>query len=523
MYSNNNEHDDELDDEETCRIELFMRTILQCYKTVLSADDDTAQNIQKAEDFLMQLQQEKDLSQTIRAIEHVFYATKCFILYETEKLDELDEILNNIIDTDNFSKAESGALHGCQSIVWSCLHEFGINKAMDNAKKAVEMNEEYALWHFILAKNLRRQRRIVHLTSDVSDEEEKHFELAYAISVNNPIFGVYYLQMRIEKFYKYNKNKDYMTKKATNEKTVLQMAKNILKMKPTSYKVLLKLSRMFLRSYSDETLAAKECLDAVEKIVPNNSTFLHYTGMLYEECGEFRDALWYYKKAVDYNNFVAEFSYIRYGWETGELQPLPHLLRMLKKYNSVVKERQISMFLAIAIAYYSLHKDKENAADYFVKAFTLDPLNKKFKMFYKFLDFSAPSIYDFLSNHFLYEIESYQRSPKLLEMSKKLRALLNNNNVNVTEQDDLPKEATNVRLAGSGQHRLLSRAVELQYQRRQAQAGSLYKWATQRVETNRQTDEQTNRNWRTDEQPNRNWRIDEQTNRNWRIDRETKR
>ncbi|XP_011142876.2 uncharacterized protein LOC105185242 isoform X3 [Harpegnathos saltator] len=377
MHSNNNEHDDELDDEETCNLELFMKTIFKCYKTILSADD-TAQNIQKAEDFLMQLQQEKDLSQTIRVIEHVFYATKCFILYETDKLDELDEILSNI-GTDNFSKAEIGALHGCQSVVWSCLNDFGMNKAVDNAKKAVEMNEDCALWHFILAKNLRRQRRIIDLSSEVSNEEEKHFDIANGISNNNPVFGIYYLQMRIEKFYKYNKNKDYITKKAANEKTVLQMAKNILKMKPTSYKVLLKLSRMFLRSHSDETLTAKECLDAIEKIVPNNSTFLHYTGMLYEECGEFRDALWYYKKAADYNNFVAEFSYIRYGWETGELQPLPHLLRMLKKYDCPIKERQISMFLAIATTYYSLYKDKENAAEYFVKALTLDPLNKKFK------------------------------------------------------------------------------------------------------------------------------------------------
>lgn len=74
-------------------------------------------------------------------------------------------------------------------------------------------------------------------------------------------------------------------------------------------------------------------------------------------------------------------AYIRYGWETGELQPLPHLLRMLKKYERSIKERQISMFLAIATTYYSLHKDKENAAEYFLKALTVDPLSKKFKVY----------------------------------------------------------------------------------------------------------------------------------------------
>lgn len=89
----------------------------------------------------------------------------------------------------------------------------------------------------------------------------------------------------------------------------------------------------------------------------------------------------YYKKAADHNNYVAELAYIRYGWETGELQPLPHLLRMLKKYERSVKERQISMLLATAVAYYSLYKDKENAAEYFLKALTVDPCSKIFKVF----------------------------------------------------------------------------------------------------------------------------------------------
>lgn len=225
----------------------------------------------------------------MRAVEHVFYATKCFFLYEAEKLDELGEILNNIVDTDNFTQTEVGVLNGCQSVVWSCLNDFGMNKAVENAKKAIELNEDCALWHFVLAKNLRRQRRIVDLSSEVSNLEERHFELANAISNNNPVFGIYYLQMRIEKFYKYNKNRDYLMRKAANEKTVVQMAKDILKKKPTSYKVLLKLALMFLRaSNSDETLSVKECLDTVEKVAPNNSTFLHYAGILYEDCGEFR-------------------------------------------------------------------------------------------------------------------------------------------------------------------------------------------------------------------------------------------
>lgn len=206
-----------------------------------------------------------------------------------EDMNELKEILENIIDTEDFSNAEKGALYGCESIVWSCLNDFGMDKAVETAEKAVKMNEDCSVWHFILAKNVRRKRRLIELSSQISDMEQKHFELAYAMSSDNPIFGVYFLQMRIEKFYEYIKDRDYAREKYNNEKEVLQIARQILKEKPTSYKVLLKLALMFLRvNNSDETLLAKECLDAVEKMAPNSSTYLHYSGMLYENCGEFR-------------------------------------------------------------------------------------------------------------------------------------------------------------------------------------------------------------------------------------------
>lgn len=94
----------------------------------------------------------------------------------------------------------------------------------------------------------------------------------------------------------------------------------------------------------------------------------------------FQEAIKYFKKAADCNNFIAEIAYVQYGWETGELEPLPHLLRMMKKYDHVIKERRISMLLAIAITYYSLHKDITNAAEYFIKALIIDPINKKFKV-----------------------------------------------------------------------------------------------------------------------------------------------
>ncbi|XP_025995562.1 uncharacterized protein LOC105200328 [Solenopsis invicta] len=438
--------DENMDPDETYYpLERLLVVLFKCYQAVSSADSIGTQKIEQAGELLIQIQQEKDFQQIIRAIEHVFYGTKCFVLYETDNMDYLEEILNNIIKVEDFTNVETGALSGCESVIWSCLNDFGIDKAIDAAKKAVEKNEDCALWHYILAKNLRRQRRLINVSSNVSNSEKKHFEIAYAMS-NNHIFGMYYLQMRIECFHRFSRASDYVMKKNVNEKEVMCLAKKILKTKPTNKKVLLRLALMFLRATSDERVSAKECLDALKEMVPNNPTYLHYTAMLYEQCGDYKEALQYFKKAAECNNFVAELSYIQYGWEVGELEPIPHLLRMLKKYEQSIKDRQITVLLAIAVAYYSLHKDIPNSSEFFLKALSVDPLSKKFEVYYKCFDFKSLSISSFLNNEFCPLLEKkYSRTlKKTCEEIKKLLHVKDVNNllgelcnlsVDITEKD----------------------------------------------------------------------------------------
>ncbi|XP_011701003.1 PREDICTED: uncharacterized protein LOC105457818 [Wasmannia auropunctata] len=146
--------------------------------------------------------------------------------------------------------------------------------------------------------------------------------------------------------------------------------------------------------------------------------------MLYEKSGDYREALKYYKMAAECNNLVAELSYIEYGWKVRELEPLPHLLQMLKKYEQTVKERKINILLAIAVTYYSLQEDIPNAAEYFLKALKVDALNNKFKIFYKFLNFKTPSISFFLNDYFCPRLEKqYSKTHK--KMCEEIKNLLN--------------------------------------------------------------------------------------------------
>lgn len=59
--SNNTDKNDTIDDEASCPLELLIKFLFKCYKAVLSADDDEGREmIAKAEDVLMQIQQEYD-------------------------------------------------------------------------------------------------------------------------------------------------------------------------------------------------------------------------------------------------------------------------------------------------------------------------------------------------------------------------------------------------------------------------------------------------------------------------------
>ncbi|XP_020279502.1 uncharacterized protein LOC109852612 isoform X2 [Pseudomyrmex gracilis] len=404
-----NTDDDEIDD--SGPLEHFIICLLNCYKAVLSADDDSAKaSIENAEQFLMVIQQQKNLNQIIRAIEHVFYATKCFYLFETHYMEDTTaltilEILENITDIKDMNSVELGGLYGCGSVTWSCFNDYGMEKAIDLGKRAVEKNEDCALWHFILAKNLRRKRRSVNLSDEVSYMEKTHFEIAYAMTKNH-VFGIYYLQMRLESFYKFSRDRNYKEKKSNNEKQVLELAVEMFKTNPTSYKVLLKLARIFTTvEVEDYRHYAIMCLNAVDKITPNNSTTFHYYAMIYRQSGDYREAIKYYKKAAERYNFVCELSYVEYGWEVGELEPLPHLLQM----------------------------DIPAAGKYFLRALEIDPQHKKFKIYYRFLDFSTQS----LSSFFEKELCPHLLQKKCDETCNKIKDLLNPELNRLTKELDL--------------------------------------------------------------------------------------
>ncbi|KAK2578305.1 hypothetical protein KPH14_002581 [Odynerus spinipes] len=391
--------DDNIDEEAYLTLEKLISCLVILYEKVLFNEMDRANiKLEECEKLLMEMKDKREEEDIMRVIEHIFNSTKCHYLFELNKIEQLKIILPTIIRTSDFDNIELAALIGCQSVAWSIFLDYGRIKAMDLANQAIEKNSDKALWHFILAKNARKDRRLINRSSAPSEIEKLHFKVAYNKSPN-PVFGIYLAQMYRECSWTVS-----FPEKKNYDQLLLSIYKELLRSNEHNYKILLKLALGFVRINSScESELAKYCLDAIEKMEPYNSTYFHYKGIYLQKFGDMKEALEFFKKAGELHNYPAEMDYVKYGWKAKLLDPLIHLQSMLVKYDRF-NERKQEICLNIAICYYQ-RQDMKRAIEYYLKAIEIDPNSKKLKIKYTFLNFTTQhykgGMYDFLKSTFL--------------------------------------------------------------------------------------------------------------------------
>lgn len=402
--------DDDVDEEAYLPLQKLIQCLVIFYEKVLFNENDRIDlKFQECEHYFSEVKEKKQDEDIMRVVEHIFNSTKCYYLFEQNNIEQLQIILPTIIKISDFNKIELAALSGCQSVAWSMYNKYGTKEAINLANQAIEQNSDKALWNFILAVNIRRERRSASCYSPVSNKERLHFSLAFQKS-KNPIFGIYNAQMLRELLYKSNSS---LLERKRQESLLLELYKKILQLSGSNYRILLKLALGFIRiRYSCQSLLAKYCLDAVKLIQPNNSTYLHYKGIYLEKFGNAREAFKYYEAAANANNQVAERDYLRFGYQQNLLDPLVYLLSQVLKYNKIEDKKRQHLYLQIAICYYERH-DCIYALEYFLKAIEENPESKILTEVYTFLNFSTRKynggIYIFLKLKFLPDLKIHSK------------------------------------------------------------------------------------------------------------------
>lgn len=182
--------------------------------------------------------------------------------------EELDEAFDKVKDVKFSTLKDESTIDACISIAWSKYHRIGSKNAEKFIREALSKNPKCDLWYFILAKNLRRQRRDNSIAARPNDEEITCFITAYQLS-KNEVFELFVAQMYRELRLK-NEAKKIYTKIYDNQK---------IDDTNVNCTVLLRLALGFIRL--EDYQKAKDCLDRVEKKNPNQSMLIHYRGIYY--------------------------------------------------------------------------------------------------------------------------------------------------------------------------------------------------------------------------------------------------
>lgn len=175
---------------------------------------------------------------------------------EVLKIIEKSQILQNDLDL--------STIDGCKSIAWSIFHDAKCYNAIHNARSAISRNSTCPLWHYLLAKNLRRKRKNDFQLDPVPEEI---FSVTKCCELSSNFF---YKLLRAQIFHE---EKNY----AQSMKIYVE----IYQTKPESVSAQLQLAWVFIRN--KEFMHAKLCLDYIEKHIPENRMFLYYKGKYVKE------------------------------------------------------------------------------------------------------------------------------------------------------------------------------------------------------------------------------------------------
>ncbi|XP_043471090.1 uncharacterized protein LOC122504211 [Leptopilina heterotoma] len=328
---------------------------------------------------------------------HIFDATKAHLLLQRESnLTQVDELLKNIRDISD--KIYQSSLNQFKAAIWiHCNHWNATTKrAIKFSEIAVEYDPEDATAHYLLAKNLRTDRRFISKSIYPRSDEIYHFGRAYEIE-KNPQFGILFAQSLREN----RDNRDSM-----------KIYEELSNMKIENVPLQLRMAAAFIafRDFGN----SRKCLNYVESVEPENNTFLHHKGKYFMELMQYEEASKCLLKSAEEGNFGADMLYIK----CIRMLQVPfdytsHFLKLKEKYSDYNSPAKKEILINLAFCYFVFKKDFDEAVKHFVEFFEIGDSGYLLFKHFQFIPFLRPvNIYYFLEDEFLPKVNSYINSKR---------------------------------------------------------------------------------------------------------------
>ncbi|XP_066581687.1 uncharacterized protein [Prorops nasuta] len=386
-------------------------------------DDAAEKKFNEAFKLYTELIEMDDMFYLKKVLKHVVYATKCYIFYSGKKFSAIKNLLQDIPNSNDFDTQELGVISGCVGIATDLCMRFDPSIAIQHFEAAINMDPDSGLWHFCLAKLLRLQRRRIDIRMKPSSREEQEFTIAYNLS-KNPIFGIYIARLMRESL----SNVKGRNQLISFENKMVELYDEVFLHAKSNHRILLMLALGYIRIKThDKSKEARECLELVQKLLPDNSMYFHYQAKYMEKFGTKEEVIYYFKKASEKYNFCADCDYASYIARTSMEDALEYLESLIPRYNDF-KECNQGILLKTATTYYS-HGNIKRASELFLKALNIDAENDMLKKPYHFIKFDTNDfkngIYGFLRFRLLPEIKrSYSSDHELVDIGDKIRAIV---------------------------------------------------------------------------------------------------
>ncbi|KAL7307473.1 hypothetical protein TKK_0000652 [Trichogramma kaykai] len=318
----------------------------------------------------------KDKNYSVDVLIHIKDATAYCIYLTAGKKDQAKALEIKIKNANDFtSDIEKGTIFGSQASAYVLFYENILDSALKSAKLAVSYAPKCVLWHFVIAKCLRKKRRQNNVWY-VSQEEQNEFLMCYKVSPSD-LHG-----MAAARMYK----------ESRNWKKCSEIYNEIYRRGPTNIKVRLILALCFMNS--KDFVKAKNCLDYIERLLPaekRSKTYYHYLGKYYEKTGNKLKAKENYLKAIgETGNFPADMDYFNFIKRNSKNNDdaIKHLQNMLERYENR-EGYTLHILLSLAFIYLFDNNDKKLAAEYFLKALQTNPRHQQLEEFRRPFEFKT--------------------------------------------------------------------------------------------------------------------------------------
>ncbi|KAJ8681781.1 hypothetical protein QAD02_017573 [Eretmocerus hayati] len=408
------------DGEETLPLMQLMRTILKRYAesknseknsdTKSVGDEIMVWNVAECDELLSALENsdaEQNFSHDV--IRHIVQATYAFIFSRAHMTAEREEILASINDVDMCDTIAKSTLLGCKGICFSIHDRAHPDEAKKLIQEAIDLNPKCHLWHFVLGRILRNERRDFYYGRIPTGEEVTAFNKAYSLS-KNPVFGIFLAQV-------------YRETKVNQEKS-LEIYDRVFEEKPTSVMLLLRLALGFITFRKMERAA--ECLDKIPDPGEKNSMYLHYRGIYHFKLKNYDEAAKFFKDAAEDDNLGADYNYIECKLRMDEnfkKEVSQYLLKMVEKYRRLPEKQIQRILLDVAISSWKNDGNIEEALRYFLRALDIDPKSKLFTYCNPFqigVELKDKNIFRLVRREFLPHIHERYYCPEILAKAKKV-------------------------------------------------------------------------------------------------------